>query len=103
MDQKRVRYTSPGDVARELIVVLRAVPDMRQVRLPVAAGIEATVRFDARQQALVVIPIRRVNGDGTVSIALSREERSAAVTDFACRTFLQRGKAKHLAEGRVLT
>lgn len=94
MNQQGVRHAAPKDVARELIVELRAVPDVLEVGLSVARHVETRLRLHAREQALVVIPIRRVDGHRAVPVAVHAEKRAQPIANRARLPFVERREPK---------
>jgi hypothetical protein len=101
VDQERVRHAAPQHVAREPIAEPRPIPDMVKVWLPVARYIEAAVRLDAREQALIVIPIRCINGYRAVAVIMPGEKGAQAVANLARRPLPERGETEKLPESRV--
>ena len=74
---------------------------MVEVWLPVTGDIEVPIRLEARDEALIIVSIRRVDGNGAVAITVTRKEGANLIADFASAAFLKSRKTKPLSKTTV--
>src|SRR5689334_25373544 len=60
------------------------------------------MRLHACEEALVVIPVRTVNRDGSIAVAVQSKKGTEAVTEFRSPALFEGRKTEPFAETRVL-
>jgi hypothetical protein len=101
VDQQRVSHASPKYVARKLVVELSPIPNMVQVGLPVQRDVEASICLHTCEEALVVIPVRTVNRDRSIAVAVQSKKGSEAVAEFRSPALFESRKTEPSPETRV--
>src|SRR5262249_3712584 len=103
VNQECMCHASPQHVATKLVVELRSTPDMVNVGLLEQRHVEAAVLLQTREETLVVVPVRRVNGNRAVSVSVLGKEGTETVTELACLAFVERRKTEPLPKPGVAT
>jgi hypothetical protein len=75
---------------------------MVQVGLPVERHVEVALRLQPRVQTLVVIPVRRIDCNGAVAVAVLRTEGMETVAELTRLALVERWKAKPLPEAGLV-
>ena len=98
MNQKRMGYAPPQHITRKLVVESGAIPYVVEIGFSVTRDVESLILFNTGKEPLVVIPVRRIDRHGPVSVSMLHQEDAKVVPQLARLTLLERGKAEPFME-----